>query len=83
MSRDERVAGPTAASTGAPAAGPAAAATPGATGEPVPAFEAIGLTRSYRLDGGVLVDALRGVSLRIGQGSSRRSQARRARASPR
>ncbi|MEU8277325.1 ABC transporter ATP-binding protein [Microbispora bryophytorum] len=72
MSRDERAAGPAAASpaasTGAPAAGPAAAVTPGATGEPVPAFEAIGLTRSYRLDGGVLVDALRGVSLRIGQG---------------
>ncbi len=55
MSRDER------------AGGPATAATPGAIGAPVPAFEAIGLTRSYRLDGGVLVDALRGVSLRIGQ----------------
>ncbi|MEV1199978.1 ABC transporter ATP-binding protein, partial [Microbispora rosea] len=41
---------------------------PGAIGTSVPAFEAIGLTRSYRLDGGVLVDALRGVSLRIGQG---------------
>lgn len=33
-----------------------------------PAFEAVDLTRSYALDGGVLVEALRGVSLRIGQG---------------
>ncbi|WP_370018323.1 ABC transporter ATP-binding protein [Planotetraspora sp. GP83] len=32
-----------------------------------PAFEAVGLTRSYRLDG-VSVDALRGVDLRIDQG---------------
>ncbi|MEV4456697.1 ABC transporter ATP-binding protein [Microbispora sp. NPDC049633] len=37
-------------------------------GAGAPAFEAVGLTRSYRLDGGVLVDALRGVDLRIGQG---------------
>ncbi len=33
-----------------------------------PAFEAAGLTRSYRLDGGVSVDALRGVDLRVEHG---------------
>ncbi|GGO13831.1 macrolide ABC transporter ATP-binding protein [Microbispora rosea subsp. aerata] len=37
-------------------------------GRGTPAFEAIGLARSYRLDGGVMVDALRGVDLRIEQG---------------
>jgi putative ABC transport system ATP-binding protein len=36
-------------------------------GTPAPAFEAVGLTRSYTLEG-VSVDALRGVSLRIDHG---------------
>ncbi|MBX6381714.1 MAG: ABC transporter ATP-binding protein [Microbispora sp.] len=39
-----------------------------ADGRGTPAFEAVGLARSYRLDGGVTVDALRGVDLRVEQG---------------
>src|SRR5262249_32358738 len=44
-----------------------AAAEPGSAweGEPPPAFEAVELARSYRMDG-VTVDALRGITLRIG-----------------
>ncbi|GAA3443589.1 ABC transporter ATP-binding protein [Planomonospora venezuelensis] len=38
-------------------------------GREAPAFEAVGLTRSYQLEG-IAVDALRGVDLRIGPGES-------------
>ncbi|MGW7482562.1 ABC transporter ATP-binding protein [Nonomuraea muscovyensis] len=47
---------------------PPAVTPPAVTpGERTPAIEAVDLTRRYQLDG-VAVDALRGVSLRIGQG---------------
>lgn len=49
-----------------PAARPAQ--RPPVISPPAPAIEAVDLVRSYRLDGGVRVDALRGVTLRIDQG---------------